>query len=282
MAAVECRPRCHAAGREEKPRSAWIQGVFHLCSNVEPRHPETVAGILQRGGTMENGWISAPLPAVEEKSTPRHTERPSETEARRPSAPLRWSVFARNFLRHPLSLGTVFPSSPALVRRSLAKVDWERCQTVIEYGPGVGHFTAALLERLPSAADLLALEINPEFVEVLRATLPDPRLQIIEASAGEVDRVRTETGLPPADAIISGLPFSTLPDREIRRIIKRTRDSLAPGGVFLVYQLSSAVEAYLREYFAEVTMEREWINLPPARIYACRTRKEGRGTGPLS
>src|SRR5215813_3525555 len=57
-------------------------------------------------------------------------------------------LFAKNFLHHPKMLGSLIPSSRFLIGRLLAKVDWTRAQTVVEYGPGVGTITAHILTRM--------------------------------------------------------------------------------------------------------------------------------------
>ena len=50
-------------------------------------------------------------------------------------------LFARNFIKHPTTLGSVIPSSRFLVNDLMSQVDWGRAQVVVEYGPGVGTIT---------------------------------------------------------------------------------------------------------------------------------------------
>ena len=51
-----------------------------------------------------------------------------------------WNIFFRQFLKHPGMIGSVIPSSRALVDAVLEPVDWERTRLFVEYGPGVGTF----------------------------------------------------------------------------------------------------------------------------------------------
>src|SRR2546423_1058837 len=69
-------------------------------------------------------------------------------------------LFAKNFLQHPKMLGSLIPSSRFLVDRLLKKVDWQRARTLVEYGPGVGTFTAHILHRMGPEARLLGVELN--------------------------------------------------------------------------------------------------------------------------
>ena len=64
-----------------------------------------------------------------------------------------WSMFFRQFVKHPGMIGSVIPSSAALVDSMLDRVDWQRTRLFVEYGPGVGTFTRPILERMhPSVA----------------------------------------------------------------------------------------------------------------------------------
>ncbi|MDW8479805.1 MAG: hypothetical protein RML12_08345 [Xanthomonadales bacterium] len=178
-------------------------------------------------------------------------------------------LFLLNFLRHPLSVGTFAPSSPFLVRRLLAAVDPSRVRVAIEYGPGVGTITEALLGHLPPDARLLAIETNRDFCRYLARHLPDERLIVAHGSAESVLELMAEHGLPAADLILSGIPFTTLPPALRERILHRTVAALQPGGRFLVYQYTRAVEGPLRERFASVTRSVEWRNAWPMQLFVC-------------
>src|SRR5215831_17475164 len=107
---------------------------------------------------------------------------PSETLALPPSntrsGAAEMLLFASNFIRHPHMLGSIIPSSRFLVNQVLAPVDWERAMVIVEYGPGVGTFTAEILKRMRSDARLVVFETNDDFVKFLRNSLPDPRLHV--------------------------------------------------------------------------------------------------------
>src|SRR3546814_6740542 len=49
-----------------------------------------------------------------------------------------WGMFVRGFIKHPVMVGSIVPSSPTLIRHMLRPVDWKTTKLFVEYGPGVG------------------------------------------------------------------------------------------------------------------------------------------------
>jgi phospholipid N-methyltransferase len=181
------------------------------------------------------------------------------------------TLFALNFFKHPKMLGSIIPSSRFLIERVLSEVDWARTKVVVEYGPGVGTFTSEILQRMRPDGALIVFETNPDFVEFLRASFPDPRLHVIHGSAAQVGEELSRRGLDAADYVISGIPFSTLPEQVRDDILEATRLTLHPDGAFLVYQFSPKVLQYLEQFFPRVTRGFEPWNILPAQIFFCRT-----------
>ena len=178
-----------------------------------------------------------------------------------------WSMFFRQFVKHPGMIGSVIPSSAALVESMLAKVDWQRTRLFVEYGPGVGTFTRPILERMHPDAKLVAIDLNLDFVAWLEAQIDDPRLRVVHGSAADVRRFIAESGHRQADYVLSGIPFSTLPDGVGDLICAETRRALRPGGEFLVYQYSAFVRRLLAAQFDEIVERVEWRNIPPCRMF---------------
>lgn len=180
------------------------------------------------------------------------------------------ALFAKNFLKHPVMLGSIIPSSRFLINRLLGRVDWARARVLVEYGPGVGTFTGEILERMHPEATLVVLETNPDFVGYLRNTLGDDRLHVVHGSAADVAQELQRLGLGQADYVISGIPFSTLPEEIREQILRSTRDVLLPDGSFLVYQFSPKVLQYLRRFFSRVDRDFEPLNFLPAQLFYCQ------------
>jgi phospholipid N-methyltransferase len=178
-------------------------------------------------------------------------------------------LFAKNFLQHPRMLGSLIPSSRFLVDRLLAKVDWERARTIVEYGPGVGTITAHILSRMSPHTRLVVFEMNEDFVCYLKRTFPDPRLHVVHGSAASVQRELDRLKLDGADYIISGIPFTSMPVKLREKIMAESREALRPGGAVLVYQFTRTVLPYLRSHFNQIDQDFEPRNILPARLFFC-------------
>jgi phospholipid N-methyltransferase len=166
-------------------------------------------------------------------------------------------------------LGSLVPSSRFLVKTLLSQVEWDRARILVEYGPGIGTFTREILKKMRPDATLVAIELNPAFVSFLRREIQDPRLRVIYGSAVEVRAVLEQLGSASADYIISGIPYSTMPDSDRRQILRESRRMLDPKGAFLVYQFTGTVLPYLRSSFRSVRQDFELLNILPARIFCC-------------
>jgi phospholipid N-methyltransferase len=178
----------------------------------------------------------------------------------------RWQ-FLRGFLKNPVMVGSIIPSSRILIDKMLAPVDWETTRLFVEYGPGVGTFTRPILERLGANATLLTIDTNADFTHYLKESIDDPRLVAVTGSAADVDKILAERNLGQADYVVSGLPFSTLPPGVGEDIAKATAKVIRPGGAFLVYQFSPKVRRFIAPYFDRIERGFEWINVPPATLF---------------
>ncbi len=175
--------------------------------------------------------------------------------------------FLRGFIKHPVMVGSVIPSSKAVIDKVLAPVDWANCRLFVEYGPGVGTFTEHVLQRMAPDATLIAIDTNEDFTKYLTRKFHDSRLRAITGSAADVRQIVAECGFEHADYILSGLPFSTLPPGIGPRIAEETAAALRPGGAFLVYQFSPKVREFMAPHFARIDKGFEWVNVPPCHLF---------------
>jgi phospholipid N-methyltransferase len=188
----------------------------------------------------------------------------AKPERRRSSGPRQ--VFFQGFLRHPGQVASIVPSSRFLERRVVTRCQADSATLLIELGPGVGSTTRALLAALPADGLLLCIEINPDFIPVLRA-IEDPRLIVHCGSAERLAETLTDYGLGLADAVVSGIPFSAMPRDLSRRIVNSIHSALAPGGRFVAYQMRDRIQTVARPLFGRPQVDVELRNIPPLRVY---------------
>lgn len=176
-------------------------------------------------------------------------------------------VFLQGFVEHPVMVGSIIPSSRFTIRKMLAPVNWSECKLFVEYGPGVGTFCRPVLERLPRDGTLLVIDTNPLFIDYLKATISDSRFVPVLGSAANVEDIVRAHGFAHADYVLSGLPFSTLPDGVGQVIAAATHRVLRPGGAFLVYQFTAAARDFMARHFGHIDEGYEPLNVLPCKLY---------------
>jgi phospholipid N-methyltransferase len=178
-----------------------------------------------------------------------------------------WAMFFKGFLKHPVMVGSIIPSSDTLIAHMLSKVDWQNTNVFVEYGPGVGTFCRPVLEKLKPGATLIAIDTNPDFIDYLSSTIPDSRFRAVLGSAADVEQIVKDSGFEHADYVLSGLPFSTLPEGVGPAIAAATARVIRPGGAFLVYQFRAKVRDFISPHFARIDQAMEYWNIPPCCLF---------------
>jgi phospholipid N-methyltransferase len=178
-----------------------------------------------------------------------------------------WGVFLQGFIEHPVMVGSIIPSSRFTIARMLGPVKWDECQLFVEYGPGVGTFCRPVLERLPRDGRLIVIDTNPLYIDYLKATIADSRFIPVLGSAADVEDIVHAHGFDHADYVLSGLPFSTLPDGVGPAIAAATHRVLRPGGAFLVYQFSAKARDFMARHFTRIDADFEPLNVLPCKLF---------------
>ncbi len=178
-----------------------------------------------------------------------------------------WGVFFKGFLKHPVMVGSIIPSSNRTVKKMLAPVKWNECKLFVEYGPGVGTFCQPVLDKLRKDATLLVIDTNPDFIEFLRKHFRDSRFIAVHGSAADVNQIIAEFGFKQADYILSGLPFSTLPGDLGPKIAAETGKAIRTGGAFLVYQFRARARDFMEPHFQKIDNGFEPWNILPCHLF---------------
>lgn len=178
-----------------------------------------------------------------------------------------WGVFLQGFIEHPVMVGSIIPSSRFTIQRMLKPVKWDECRLFVEYGPGVGTFCRPVLQRLPRDGRLIVIDTNPLYIDYLKTTITDSRFIPVLGSAADVEEIVRAHGFDHADYVLSGLPFSTLPDGVGPAIAAATHRVLRPGGAFLVYQFSARARDYMARHFTRIDQDFELLNVLPCKLF---------------
>jgi phospholipid N-methyltransferase len=185
--------------------------------------------------------------------------------------------FFLEFVRHPIQVGAVLPSSAGLCRALAEWIDYDSAKALAEFGPGTGAATPHILERLRPETRFFAIERSPDFATIFRERFPD--VTLYEDSAVNVAAICGKEGIDQLDAVLCGLPWASFPESLQNELLDAIRKVLRPGGQFVTFAYLQGVplpagqrfRKKLREYFSEVGRSPVvWRNVPPAFIYRCR------------
>ncbi len=187
-------------------------------------------------------------------------------------------VFLQEFLKNPRQVASIIPSSRFLERRIVELAEVRSARTVVELGGGTGGTAKAMLAAMPPDARLLIIEINPHFCALLRR-IRDERLIVHSGNAQELQEILALHRLPAPEAVVSGIPFSTMSRTIGSRILDAISKSLVPGGRFVAYQVSSQVNNLSCPLFGPARVEVELFNIPPLRLYRW-DKRNGNGSPP--
>jgi phosphatidylethanolamine/phosphatidyl-N-methylethanolamine N-methyltransferase len=175
-------------------------------------------------------------------------------------------AFMQQFLRHPLQVASIIPSSRSLERQVVAAAGVASAQVVVELGPGTGGVTRALLKAMPQNATLLSIEINSHF-HALVSRIQDDRLITHLGSASEIEEILEAHGLDAPNAVVSGIPFSTMSHRDGHQILDAVSSLLASSGRFVAYQVSNRVATLCQPIMGSAQTTTVLLNVPPMRVF---------------
>lgn len=177
--------------------------------------------------------------------------------------------FFRTMLRDHL-VGAFAASSSYVVRRVLDQIR-PGDRTFIEYGPGDGVATRAVLARLPADGRLDVVEHNAQFANTLRAAIHDSRVLIEQGDAVLFAARRAHTNPRQTDFVYSSIPLTFLSRADRDLLFAKTHTLLKPTGVFVIFHQYSLISlSQLRKYFRHVEWQFEFRNVFPCFVVIAR------------
>ena len=175
-------------------------------------------------------------------------------------------LFFRQLITRPLQISAIAPSSRFLAKAMAAGLT--PADRVVEFGPGTGVLTRAILAAGVKPAALTLFEFNPDFVTYLRTSFPGVTV-LNEGAQTAPAHVK-----PGVDAVISGLPLLSMPLEIRESIVKAAFDILSPNGTYVQFTygprppVSDAQIARLGLTVQQTAYV--LFNLPPARVFVFR------------
>lgn len=178
-------------------------------------------------------------------------------------------LFLRRWLAHPLKVGAVLPSSPALARLVARVTRNHPDQAVVELGAGTGSVTKGLLAAGIPPERLFVVEIDADLCQFLRKQVP--QAQVVHGDATRLPDLIPSKWHGRISTVISGIPMITLPIEVQRRMIDSYFSVMAPDGRLLQYTYSLFSPLPVDKLGLVGTREGFAVmNVPPAWVWSYR------------
>lgn len=173
-----------------------------------------------------------------------------------------------HFLKTAMSdrkVGALTMSSRFVIKNVLKHVP-NTLRTIIEYGPGNGVLTRALLKRMSPKGKFFAIETNAQFIKTLRG-IGDPRLEIIHGNAHDAAVPVAKDNHWQVDLVVSSIPVWSMDSADRFKMVRTIYDMLAPDGSFIAFhQYQPFLFAPMKKIFGAATLKFELRNIPPCFI----------------
>ncbi|MFK8045503.1 MAG: class I SAM-dependent methyltransferase [Crocinitomicaceae bacterium] len=178
--------------------------------------------------------------------------------------------FLKTFFKERKQVGAVAPSSRFLVKKMCDAINFSEAKVIVELGPGTGVFTQEILNRASLDSKIFVFELNEDFCRILESKFNDQRIILVNDSAEKLTAVLKEHQIENADAVLSSLPLTVIPEPVKSNILKASFDSLKPQGIYVQYQYSLNAKKLIEKQFGKLNLRFSLINIPPAFIYVAK------------
>jgi phospholipid N-methyltransferase len=179
--------------------------------------------------------------------------------------------FLQAFLKNPLHVGAITPSSPDLALQMIEDIQPTEQNIVVELGVGTGSFTKPISQIVSNDKSYLGVEISRDFIKALKKEYPN--LRFVCGNATKLQKLHEKSGLGRVGYIISGIPFVTLPNEVGDEILAEISKFMDEGCMFRTFQyahgyyMPSAVKLrkFMRSRYGKAKKSPLIVkNVPPA------------------
>lgn len=190
------------------------------------------------------------------------------------------SNFLSAWLRNPMQVGAILPSSNSLTSTMAAQINCGSGIT-LELGAGTGAVTSALLTRGINPEKLVLIEKDTILAGELSKRFPN--LRVLEGDAARLKQLLQNSEMGLIDNVVSSLPLLNMRHRTRVRVLRQIFAVLHPEGKFVqfTYSLKPPISerlAYSLDVDGEMT-DRILLNLPPAHVWVYRRRQDDHNLG---
>jgi len=177
--------------------------------------------------------------------------------------------FLKKWLKNPLQMGTIKPSSKALTELMLSQVP-ENAEIIVEFGAGTGPITVALDQKFPHS-QIFSFELDEELAEKVRQIAP--HVKVYSKNVIEAPQVLPSDVIGKVDVILSSLPLLNIPEKVNGQILNTAFQILRPHAAFVQFTylpFLPPVRIYKELNLWAQFIGVEFNNLPPGFVWSFR------------
>jgi len=186
----------------------------------------------------------------------------------------------REFCKNVKEIGSVVPDSKTCVNSLLRLVPFDTAEVIVEFGSASGAVTREIIKRKRPETLFVSFEKNPNLHGVLKDSIAGGNVFLVNEDVFNCRKVLHDVfGIKDhgVDAIVSTLPCSCF---DFDGLVKQSvLPLLKENGRFVQYMHTLSLlkgfnlKTFLGKYFARLHGDFVLLNIPPALVYTCHTRK---------
>ena len=137
-----------------------------------------------------------------------------------------------DFIKKISTVGAIAPTWESVSREITNKITADN-QCIVEIWPWTGVFTKKILEKKDPTSNLICLEIEKSFVDILQKKYPQAFTHL--ADAREIGKYIQKHWYTSCNTVISGLPWASFEIELQKEILKEIHSALSPEWKFSTF-----------------------------------------------
>ena len=142
--------------------------------------------------------------------------------------------FLQAFLKNPLKVGAIAPSSPELAAEMLQGIFPDDHNIVLELGVGTGALTKLFRDAIQNKNSYLGIELDRDLVKSLNQNFPE--MNIICGNAADAYAIHARSGLGKVRYVVCCLPFVSLPKETSESVLAEIQKFMDEGCELRIFQ----------------------------------------------
>lgn len=181
--------------------------------------------------------------------------------------------FLTEWLKDPLKTASIIPSSKSLAKLITSEIT-PQTGPILELGPGTGIFTQQILDIGVPPENLILLEINQQFCDVLQKRFPSVRVLNCDAATFSREDINIKE---PFGAVVSGLGILSMPEELTKSILQNCFSNMANDAWFyqFTYNWRTSIPLHIMDELGLVHQRvgGTLLNFPPANVFKYQKKK---------